>query len=92
MLQQYHNKNDYMLVQDQKTIMSIDDSDNISMATTMISNAYPKSSPTSLYGRSSSLCRRISTSIRKNLHDTLQSKRESKREKRPQDGKTNPME
>ncbi|KAG2192560.1 hypothetical protein INT46_002692 [Mucor plumbeus] len=72
--------------------MTTYDSDNISMATTMISNAYPKSSPTSLYGRSSSLCRRISTSIRKNLHDTLQSKRESKREKRPQDGKTNPME
>ncbi|KAG1120816.1 hypothetical protein G6F42_012668 [Rhizopus arrhizus] len=92
MLQQYYNKSDYMLVQDQKNIMPLDDSDNVSMATTMISDTYPGNKTTSLYGRSSSLCRRISTSIRKNLHDTLQSRRERKREKRPQDGKTNPME
>lgn len=41
---------------------------------------------------STRLCRRISGSIKRNLHDTLQSSKESRREKRPQDGRTNPME
>lgn len=89
-----NNKNDYMLLKE-----SIKD-DGMSMTSTLVSNTNqihsckPYSSKQSIHERSSSinsLCRRISNSIKRN-YDGIQSRRETRREKRPQDGKTNPME
>lgn len=102
MLQQ-NNRNDYMLIQDQKSMAD----DNMSIASTLAPthqshhtdkgfNSVTRSPSTgSSCDRSSSinsLCRRISTSIRRNFQDNGKSRRETRREKRPQDGKTNPME
>lgn len=90
-----------MLIQDQKSMKD----DNMSIASTLVpkdrtssQKAYSVSPSTKqnsvIYERSSSinsLCRRISNSIKRN-YDGIQSRRETRREKRPQDGKTNPME
>lgn len=102
MLTQY--KNEYMLINDQKSIMTGGD-DTISMTSTLIPTASTSTgneksnnnttTTTTLPKRSNSvnqLCRRISTSIKRSLSEGRQSRRESRREKRPQDGKTNPME
>jgi hypothetical protein len=92
------NKNEYMLIQNQKPMMMLDDGyDTISLSSTMIShtNAITEKSlrrSSSFVDRSTSLCRRISYSIKRNFHDRRDSRREARREKRPQDGKTNPME
>lgn len=93
MIQAYTNKNDYMLIHDQKPMSLI--KDDISVTTTLFSDIQqdnPIKRRSSFVASSTRLCRRIGGSIRRNIHDTLQSNRESKREKRPQDGKTNPME
>lgn len=76
-------RNDYILLQNEG-----------SPSNTYFTNAHDTSlkRSSSLVKRSTTLCRRISGSIKKNIHDSLQSNRESKKEKRPQDGKTNPME
>lgn len=90
-----------MLVQDQKLM---NEDDNMSIASTLVPTHQPQHidkssalsrSPSVSRDRSTSinsLCRRISTSIKRNFSDGGKSRRESRREKRPQDGKTNPME
>ncbi|KAG2233897.1 hypothetical protein INT48_004385 [Thamnidium elegans] len=102
-----HNKNEYMLIKDQQSMKG----DNMSIASTLVptntdignGKAYSVSPSTRrdsvIYERPSSinlLYRRISSSIKRNFHDNIQSKREARREfrreKKPQDGKTNPME
>lgn len=100
---QNNKKNQYMLIQEQKSIKD----DNMSIASTLVSSKHhssinEKSYAVShcstklnsmIYDRSTinSLCRRISNSIKRN-YDGIQTRRETRREKRPQDGKTNPME
>lgn len=79
--------------------------DNMSIASTLVPTNQPQHidkssssisrSPSVSRDRSTSinsLCRRISTSFRRNFQDGGKSRRENRREKRPQDGKTNPME
>lgn len=108
-----HKKNEYMLINDQKSLKS----DSMSIASTLVptntdishDKAYSMSTSSSrrgdsiTYNRSPTssssinvLCRRISSSIKRNFQDNMQSRREARREtrreKRPQDGKTNPME
>jgi hypothetical protein len=88
--QQY--KKEYMLIQNQKS-MTIDD-DNSSMASTLIPNttSYEKSMLPKRSNSVNRLCRRISSSIKRNFQEGMQNRKESRKEKRPQDGKTNPME
>jgi hypothetical protein len=94
------NKNEYMLIQNQKPMMVLNDEyDNVSLSSTMIShntnNAATEKSlkrSSSLVDQSTSLCKRISCTIKRNFHDRRDNRREARREKRPQDGKTNPME
>lgn len=83
-----------MLLQDHRLIKD----DTMSMASTLVSTSDHRNSKAfsvkhNYDGSSSinSLCRRISNSIKRN-YDGIQSRRETRREKRPQDGKTNPME
>ncbi len=100
---QYNNKNDYMLIGDQRSMTD----DNMSIASTLVPTSTIQHSDKPFYSvtrssstgstrdRSSSinsLCRRISTSIKRNFQDNGKSRRETRREKKPQDGKTNPME
>ena len=85
-------KNEYTLIQNQNFFAD----DSMSIASTLVTSNQPEHTD-KVTGRQrstsiNSLCRRISTSIKRNFSDGGKSRRETRREKRPQDGKTNPME